>query len=452
MHASNSWKLASHRYCPMSVASSIKASLFTTKKINNDKIFRPILKSLLWCLIFTIFFSFSTQYASAWTFEDRSFWYYTGAGTELAALAITFTYPDRLELGEALDVAVILEYVDNQLSNADYVIFSDIQVHLRNVSAREEIGTKNGNNYIDIREYKPLSIKSSNKTDSQVIKKGEQFLANFSLPTDGLDANYYSVDLSFRPLFSLGDGVIIMAWDSMYYLGEGTNLIEEDLPPIDIVQKDDDKSRELAISIIKPHGLIKPVEVLINSTPFNTTDGRLEVNLTADTNYQIEVPAEIDVIDNEVKAVFDKWSDEITSAKRNILLDKNKELFAIYDTQYWLNVTSSLDHSPLYNGWKNSGEQVELSVDPIRTLVGAFNLRGFSAWIGDAYGTDASISFAMDSPKQVVEEWVFDSTILVIAGTVVGVVGSAATIIKERIHIAESLTRFSSWLTKRGKS
>ncbi len=444
----------SHKCCELD-----RTRLLTTKKTNKEKTFSPITKLLLLHLIFTILFSFSTQSASAWTFEDRAWWFSTGGNSnfDIANVAITFTYPDRLEVGEVLEVAVILEYIDNQMANADYAIFSDVQVRLSELSTRKEIGRANGNNYIPIRNYEPRPVHSSDKDSSEVVKREEQYLRIFSLSTDGLVGNYlrnysYSVDLSFNAIFGLGGSTAIYPWDSMYYLGEG-NYVEDDLPPITLTQKEQSNKRELAISIMKPHGLIKPVPVTINSTTINTADGRLEANnLTADANYEVEVPEEIVLIDNEVKAVFNKWSDGNTSAKRNILLDKNKELFTIYDTQYWLDVTSSLDNSTLFEGWKNSSELVEFSVDAIRALKGAFTLNGFSGWIGDAYGTDTSISFPMDGPKQIVEEWVFDGTILVTILLIFGAVtGSAVAIIKERRYIANLFANLFSWLRKRAE-
>jgi hypothetical protein len=397
---------------------------------------------LLLSIIFTILVSlFTLNPVSAWTFEGRDWWFSTGASFEVANIAITYTYPDRLRAGEQLDIIVMLEYVDNQMANANFAIFSDVQAHLRDLSERKKIGTTNGNNYIDIKEYEPLSIKSSGEANSGVIKKGEQYLTSLSLPTYDLNGNY-SVDLSFRSFFSLGNSISVYPWDSMYYLGEG-NLVENDLPPINIVQKNHDNARDLAIAIMKPHGLTKPVTISVNGTAYDTIEGRVKVsNLTADANYEVEVPAQIDLIQNEVKGVFNKWSDGNSSAKRNIVLDKNKELFAIYDTQYWLNVTSSLNDAILLDGWVKSGEPVELSVDQIRSMIGALTLQGFAGWIGDVYETDTSISFSMDGPKDVVEDWKFDGqiivTLLLIFGTVIG---GVIAVIENRKHIATFFSR-----------
>jgi hypothetical protein len=62
-------------------------------------------------------------------------------------------------------------------------------------------------------------------------------------------------------------------------------------------------------------------------------------------------------------------------------------------------------------------------VDPIKYAQAAISLKGFAGWIGDAYGTDRSISILIDRPKQVIEVWEFDSTIVVIF---IGVAASAA--------------------------
>ena len=75
-------------------------------------------------------------------------------------------------------------------------------------------------------------------------------------------------------------------------------------------------------------------------------------------------------------------------------------------------------------------------------MIGALRLQGFAGWIGDAYGTDTSISFPMDGPKQIVEDWKFDGqiivTLLLIFGTVVG---GVIAVIQERKHIANFFSR-----------
>ena len=66
-------------------------------------------------------------------------------------------------------------------------------------------------------------------------------------------------------------------------------------------------------------------------------------------------------------------------------------------------------------------------MDPTETFWGAIKLKGFTGWVGNAFGSGTSISFSIDRPKDVMEVWEFDSTILGIVGVVSGL---AVTIVK----------------------
>ena len=343
------------------------------------------------------------QQVFAWTYDDSSWWFGPSFDQLAGNLGITISYPDLINRGDDLEVAVTLEYIKNENAKSNYVVFSNVQVHLRD----------------SLRSGQDIATSSENAT-SGIINPGNRYSHLFTISSSRLAnvSGEYAVDLSFTALFSRSTSLEVYSWDSGIHYLEGI-VSSEELQNIVLANESGQKSQALVIGIKRPYALLNPVLVTIDGKAYNIADShKLKVLLENDTSHTISVPEELPLVSG-IRAIFVSWADGYAENERNQTIQKNEEIFAIYKTQYLLNVTSELG-APKGQGWHDSGSNAAFSVDP---LAGALALRGFDKWEGDFVGKEPIGTVMMDGPKTINASWKFETTFVAgIVGTMVGVV------------------------------
>lgn len=390
--------------------------------------------------------------AFGWTFSGRDWWFKNDLNDAAGYIGMTVTYPDIVEAGKYLDVAVTFEYLNNEKALSDSVIFSDVQVHLSNHSDRDSD-----------EDIKDLAILNSEKLTFPLLRPGEQYSHVFSIyipdvsepvGTDAaapryssganqsqpilLSNNEYALDWSFSPLFSLGPELRVYNWDSSYYYYEG-RIEPEELPPITIIDPSENQHRNLVIRIQEPYDIITPVNVTIDGgKQYSVDPNGTKLSFQPNTVHTVEIPEFIAFPSNEnVRAVFVNWSDGSyhkisgdypdnanSTIVRQVNLTKDIELFAIYKTQYYLDIVSNFDNNPDGEGWHDSGRTVPISVEP---MAGVLTLNTFDRWDGDTSGTSPYSSVDMNSPKTIAAHWKFDVALL---GGTTGAILSVISFVK----------------------
>ena len=119
-------------------------------------------------------------------------------------------------------------------------------------------------------------------------------------------------------------------------------------------------------------------------------------------NFSITTPA--DEV-NGTRYVFSQWSGDYSgsNASASIVMNAPKEIFANWNTQYFLTVNSSHDN-PQGQDWYNSGANANFRVSsPADESNGT--RYSFTNWSGDHSGTNPSANIVMDDAKQVTANW-----------------------------------------------
>ena len=210
----------------------------------------------------------------------------------------------------------------------------------------------------------------------------------------------------------------------------------EDLPPIDVKDNLHNETRKLNIQIDEPYGKIKPVTMNLayenNSSTFEIKNGKIGLDLLTNSKFGLSVDREIEMPTGNIRAVFVSWSDGNNSNPRPIELDQNQDLFALYKTQYFLNVSSE-EHYPFQkiigSGWYDSGSQRPYSITPTYGI-----LSSFDHWIGDISDNDDSSAghLTMDGPKAIKAIWKRDYTVLAASASAIGgVLGVMELLVKK---------------------
>jgi hypothetical protein len=200
-------------------------------------------------------------------------------------------------------------------------------------------------------------------------------------------------------------------------------------PLINISDQNKKTSHQLVVKLQKPYDLLKNVTMVIkNNTSYKEVpigETNLPILLPYNSSYTIHIPNEIEMSKNEFKGVFLKWSDGYNSNIRNITMDENIELYALFKPQYYLNVTSDVG-KPTGSRWYDSNSKAEFYINP---LSGLFLLKSFDHWSKDhPASTDINIPSGfvnMDGPKAIHAVWEYDFAFL---GLLSGAIATSLTI------------------------
>jgi len=235
--------------------------------------------------------------------------------------------------------------------------------------------------------------------------------------------------------------------------GGNGDISPADLPPINVIDKANQansKEGRLIVEVDKPYGVIRPIPVTI--APSNQTGKsphhtdkiphhfKIIVTTSNETqlvygNYTVCVPPLVDIDKYRIRGVFSGWSDgqlsncDFVDVTRRDVMD----LFARYDTQYYLNVTSNsfLPTEPSGAGWYNAGTEAQFDVNPSLMF---FFAQSFNHWKSNNYTlltsdyNDPAGSLAMDGPKQITALWKPDYTYLSI---LIGIVAVAVPVFRK---------------------
>jgi hypothetical protein len=110
---------------------------------------------------------------------------------------------------------------------------------------------------------------------------------------------------------------------------------------------------------------------------------------------------------NGTRAVFDHWSDGIRGSSRRVYLTGSLDLSAIYLTQYYLVVESSVGRT-VGSGWYIAGTNATFAIID-SFLVGRSSTgresRGFTHWSGDSDSNSPVAWLLMDEPRTVIANW-----------------------------------------------
>ena len=133
---------------------------------------------------------------------------------------------------------------------------------------------------------------------------------------------------------------------------------------------------------------------------------------------QILVTAETPIyISPGSRLVFAKWGGDLESAgsELSFKLSGPVSIKAFWRKQYLVNASTPIGIVSGV-GWYDGGETATVSID--RTVEGFLIRDIFSGWRGDVISSEPSVSFVVDSPRQLVAEWRKDYSHLVILSLV----------------------------------
>lgn len=361
--------------------------------------------------------------SQAWTYNSIWWLGHSPTATEEQSsgyVNVYYTYPTTVQAGEVFDVGITLEYIKNEAVVTNWLLFTNVSVTLRNYNFSDGIA---------------LDISVDNKSD--LVMPGEFYSNSFSLKAPESPGKY----LIFPRWISwFGPGTTVLEnfdWDMESYYNQTQRefgiVYPEDMPEVNVVeQKDNDNMRNLGIELDEPYNQIKPPIVTISNktskTNLNLTEDGLSKSLPFESSHNVTIPNIIEMQPGEIRAIFSGWSDggEYKKIKgsnemndnitRAILMNGSKELFALYKTQYRMNVTSQDNvGNPTGTGWYDSGAQAHYSINPLGGFFPFPLPRSFDRWIGDIPSeTDdiASGHLGMDGPKKVHALWETDYTFL----------------------------------------
>jgi len=133
------------------------------------------------------------------------------------------------------------------------------------------------------------------------------------------------------------------------------------------------------------------------------------------TSHTIIAPAEL--LEGDVRYVFEKWSNGVESNEVAIIAEKDDRYKAEYITQYRLS-TKSEQGQPKGEGWYTSGSTATFSIQSQVSVEGFMGFIGvryvFDHWTGDSNVSTSEATIVMDSPKTVEAIWRIDYTLVYI--------------------------------------
>ena len=147
-------------------------------------------------------------------------------------------------------------------------------------------------------------------------------------------------------------------------------------------------------------------EVKVDGITHVVPSGGIELS-TAPGFHRIEAEPLVD-LDDGTRAVFDRWSDGVGSSVRDIHVLGERDLVAIYLTEFLLKVESSVGET-VGSGWYPAGANATFGVlDPGMVEHSPMDSEGayvFSHWSGDSDSTSVVSWVMMDRPKVVAANW-----------------------------------------------
>ena len=187
-------------------------------------------------------------------------------------------------------------------------------------------------------------------------------------------------------------------WHDAWYAGENGATFPFQIDVLGTANAALNVRSNLSSTVVTVDGV--SYSVFTNGTELSTTRGF----------HIIEVESLL-TVGNRTRAVFDHWSDGVRSLPREVYVVDRLDLSAIYLTEYFLSVKSSVGET-VGSGWYPPGMNVTFAVlnrtVTERETVGLETTYEFSHWSGDLDSLSPIGWVVMDRPKTVFANWTED--------------------------------------------
>ena len=170
------------------------------------------------------------------------------------------------------------------------------------------------------------------------------------------------------------------------------------------------------------------VSIYVDNVSLETSsNGAAEVNLFLGSSHEVSVPQFVE-FQNSTRLAFIGWSDGDNQLQRNVTLNENVKLTALYKIQYLLQVKSLTATS---SEWYNAGATAVLQTPNNIPMSTPLNLLGvkydFVGWTGAINSSRLQTNLTMDQPNTVTANYSVDYSSLVIPAIItVGICGAGA--------------------------
>jgi hypothetical protein len=164
---------------------------------------------------------------------------------------------------------------------------------------------------------------------------------------------------------------------------------------------------------------VAPSSARIDGTSYQLTLTGIQISTTRGF-HTIEIEASL-ARNNRTRAVFDHWSDGTRASSRRIYVTDSLRLSAIYLTEYYLSVESSLGQT-VGSGWYPAGTNATFAViapGPAGQRSTGRDPHRFTHWSGDSDSTSPIGWLFMDGPKTVVANWLEDNSLATLVSELV---------------------------------
>jgi hypothetical protein len=380
-------------------------------------------------------------------------------------LQIYYTYPDRVFVGQEFSVGVTLEYIKDDRALLDWLVFSRVSIGLKNYSSLSDYFSdpsrpRDGSQNID--DYPDDLVNISDNT-SRLVSPGERYSYSFNITAPQIPGKYV-IFPRWNAFYGPGTTVTnSFNWDLDSYYNQTDRefgvMTPDEIPPIEVLEKNQENNSEnarLEVFINSPYSDIKPVEVIISNNEdarlaysnFTNSSGYAFFDLPVNSTNTITVPKIIDIIPNEIRAVFVNWTDGYASrfhtndTTKNITrvvdLQHDVDLVPMYKTQYYLSVESENGINSFDNngtGWYDAGDPAQFAANTFRSVTSLYSFDHWNGTISSGESTGSSGVLTMDGPKAITAVWKFDYGYL---GAYIGIITGGMTIfgaIHSRKHI-----------------
>jgi hypothetical protein len=191
--------------------------------------------------------------------------------------------------------------------------------------------------------------------------------------------------------------------------------------------------REPALTLIAPFSHLSVT--LDNRTLETGANGTLQVGLPWGV-HQVSVPQVI-AEGNGMREFLVGWSDNVSSAAREINIGNDQTIGIDYRRQYYLNVTSPYATTG-GSGWYFSGETANATVQPTvlfhEGLLGVLGVRRvFDRWAGNCSSIQPECVLTMTGPMQATATWKDDYAITVVIFAVVAIGAALAMLLRKKL-------------------
>jgi hypothetical protein len=147
-----------------------------------------------------------------------------------------------------------------------------------------------------------------------------------------------------------------------------------------------------------------------------TVDGTTDqTSSSGDTVFPVAVSATPSVsvpstltLQNSTRIIFSQWSDGVTQAQRQVLIDGDVNLTAQYRVQYLLTVNNGSSVEAWYDKGMNATLTAPTSTSTPWPLDAFGVTEAFQGWSGDVQSTSPQVNVTMNSPKTVTAEMSID--------------------------------------------